>query len=55
MEYEHLMPIYNLTLIQHEEITNATYTFTFEKPENFKFKAGQYGGFTLINPSETDQ
>ncbi len=28
--------------------------FRFEKPEGFKFKAGQFGDFTLLNPSETD-
>lgn len=28
--------------------------FDFEKPAGFNFTPGQYGGFTLINPAETD-
>ena len=28
--------------------------FHFEKPSGFTYKAGQFGDFTLINPSETD-
>jgi ferredoxin-NADP reductase len=28
--------------------------FRFEKPEGFVYKAGQFGDYTLINPSETD-
>jgi ferredoxin-NADP reductase len=48
------MPIYKLTLEARQEIANGTVVFTFSKPTGFTFKPGQYGGFTLINPSETD-
>lgn len=48
------MPIYKLKLIDKREIARGTWVFVFEKPDGFTFKPGQYGGFTLINPSETD-
>jgi ferredoxin-NADP reductase len=48
------MPIYNLKLISNREIAQNTMEFIFEKPAGFTFKPGQYGGFTLINPPETD-
>lgn len=48
------MPIYNLTLQSKKEIAPNTMLFTFNKPEGFKFIPGQYGGFTLLNPTETD-
>ncbi len=48
------MPIYTVKLIDRYEVAVGTKVFVFEKPENFKFKAGQYGGFTLINPTESD-
>lgn len=48
------MPIYTLKLIEKQEIAHRTIIFTFEKPANFEFKPGQYGGFTLLNPTETD-
>jgi len=48
------MPIYKLKLIGRKEVARDTLEFQFEKPEGFNFKPGQYGGFTLINPPETD-
>lgn len=48
------MPIYKLKLTDRREIARGTLVFDFEKPAGFTFKPGQYGGFTLINPSETD-
>lgn len=48
------MPIYTLQLIERREIARQTILCTFSKPEGFQFKAGQYGGFTLINPPITD-
>lgn len=48
------MPIYTLTLLNKQEIAPNVQVFTFEKPAGFTFKPGQYGGFTLLNPSETD-
>lgn len=49
-----LMPIHVLKLLSKKEVATSTYIFEFKKPDNFQFKAGQYGGFTLVNPSETD-
>ena len=48
------MPIYKTVLRRKEEIADGTMAFHFEKPGGFEFKAGQFGDFTLINPSETD-
>src|ERR1043165_9329663 len=48
------MPIYKTILRRKEEIADGTMAFHFEKPGGFVFKAGQFGDFTLINPSETD-
>ena len=48
------MPIYKTKLKSRAEIAAGTMSFHFEKPEGFEFKAGQFGDFTLINPSETD-
>lgn len=48
------MPIYKLKLTNKTTVANSTCLFTFEKPEGFNFKPGQYGGFTLINPPSMD-
>jgi ferredoxin-NADP reductase len=48
------MPIYTLTLLDRKTVANNTIELTFAKPEGFTFKAGQYCGFTLVNPAETD-
>src|SRR5579872_2351374 len=48
------MPIHNLKLLERREIASGTKLFTFEKPTGLTFKPGQYAGFTLINPAETD-
>src|SRR4051812_22974007 len=48
------MPIHHLKLCNRQEIARGTLLFEFEKPAGLHFKAGQYGGFTLINPTETD-
>jgi ferredoxin-NADP reductase len=48
------MPIYKLTLLERHEIARDTIVFTFNKPDGFQFIPGQYGGFTLMNPPETD-
>lgn len=48
------MPIHKLKLIKQDTVANQTILLTFEKPENFQFQAGQYGGFTLIDPEFTD-
>lgn len=48
------MPIHILKLLDRREAARGTVVFTFEKPAGLTFKPGQYAGFTLINPSETD-
>jgi ferredoxin-NADP reductase len=48
------MPIYKTKLKGKDEIAAGTMAFRFEKPEGFAFKAGQFGDFTLVDPSETD-
>src|SRR5262245_49434089 len=48
------MPIYQLKLIDRHEVARGTIEFVFEKPDQLSFIPGQYAGFTLINPSETD-
>lgn len=48
------MPLHILKLVNKREVAPSTIEFHFEKPAGFTFKPGQYGGFTLINPSETD-
>lgn len=49
------MPIYNLTLLARKTVAKQTLELEFEKPPGFHYVAGQYGGFTLINPPFTDQ
>lgn len=48
------MAIYQIKLASKEEVASETMAFHFEKPKNFTFKAGQFGDFTLSNPSQTD-
>jgi ferredoxin-NADP reductase len=48
------MAIYKIKLVSKDEIAKGTLLFTFEKPDHLTFKPGQYGGFTLIDPPETD-
>lgn len=48
------MPIHILKLLKRHDVAHKTIEFTFEKPANLTFIPGQYAGFTLINPPETD-
>lgn len=48
------MPIYETRLKRREEIANGTMAFHFERPPGFEYKAGQFGDYTLVDPSETD-
>ena len=48
------MAIHTLKLIDRYAAAKNTFVFVFQKPDNFHFKPGQYGGFTLIQPNETD-
>lgn len=45
------MPIYTLKLQAKRDIARNTILFAFEKPPNFTFIPGQYGGFTLTTPA----
>jgi len=45
---------YEVALKSKEEIAEGTWAFTFEKPAEFRFKAGQHVRMTLLNPPETD-
>ncbi|QKY70038.1 FAD-dependent oxidoreductase [Lentibacillus sp. CBA3610] len=44
-----------IKLLRKEEIANDTMAFHWEMPDGFEFKAGQFGDFTLIDPSETGE
>lgn len=44
------MPIYKIKLIDRKSLAKDTMAFYFEKPANFNFIPGQFGGFTLILP-----
>ncbi|MBX3708797.1 MAG: FAD-dependent oxidoreductase [Gammaproteobacteria bacterium] len=48
------MPIYTLKLISRREVARGVIEFIFDKPAGLRFLPGQYAGFTLIYPSETD-
>lgn len=45
---------YEIALKSKKQIASGTYAFTFEKPKDFTFKAGQHVRMTLIDPPETD-
>lgn len=46
---------YEVALRGKKQIAEGTYAFSFEKPKEFKFRAGQHIRMTLINPPETDK
>ena len=48
------MPVYKITLKDKKEIAAGTMAFYFDKPDGFTYKAGQFGDFTLIDPTDTD-
>ena len=48
------MSSYTIRLIRSEVIAHDTMAFHFEKPEGFTFKAGQFGDWKLIEPTEVD-
>jgi ferredoxin-NADP reductase len=45
---------YDIALKGKKQIAVGTYAFTFEKPEDFHFNAGQHVRMSLIDPPETD-
>lgn len=48
------MPIHKLKLLNQCQVARNTIEFVFEKPAGMIYIPGQYAGFTLINPVETD-
>lgn len=48
------MPKFTVRLIDRKEIATNTMAFTFTKPKDFVYKAGQYVDLSLIAPPETD-
>jgi ferredoxin-NADP reductase len=47
-------PITLSKLVSRQEVAENTTAFHFERPPNFKFKAGQAVDLTLLDPPETD-
>lgn len=45
---------FEVSLKDKKQIAEGTLAFVFEKPDGFRFKAGQHIRMTLINPPETD-
>ena len=45
---------YEIPLVRRQEVADRTMAFCFEKPDGFKFTAGQFMRFSLIDPPETD-
>lgn len=45
---------FEVSLKGKKQIAESTWAFVFEKPDGFRFKAGQHVRMTLINPPETD-
>lgn len=48
------MSIRRIRLVKKEETAEQTMSFYFEKPADFKYKAGQFADYTLLSPPETD-
>ncbi len=46
---------FEVALNGKKQIAEGTYAFSFEKPKEFQFRAGQHVRMTLINPLVTDQ
>lgn len=48
------MSIHMVRLSGREDVADGTMAFHFEKPDGFRYTAGQFADFTLIDPPETD-
>jgi ferredoxin-NADP reductase len=48
------MDLCEVTLVDSEEVAEGTRAFRFAKPPGFRFVAGQFVNFTLIEPRESD-
>ena len=47
-------PVFESPLIRREPVASGTMSFTFEKPSDWTFRAGQFVDITLIDPHVTD-
>ena len=41
-------------LVSRQEVAEGSTAFRFERPANWRFKAGQFLDLSLLDPSETD-
>lgn len=48
------MPSRQVVLRKKADVAVGTMAFYFEKPEGFRFRAGQFADLTISNPPETD-
>ncbi len=46
---------FQIALKSKKQIAEGTWAYVFEKPDGFRFNAGQHVRMTLINPPETDR
>jgi ferredoxin-NADP reductase len=47
-------PVTLSKFVSRQEVAEGTTAFRFEKPANWRFKAGQFLDLSLLDPSETD-
>ena len=47
-------PVFMTKLQRRQELADGTMAFTFEKPTDWTFEAGQFIDITLLDPPETD-
>ncbi len=47
------MTLPRIKLVARELIADGTMSFSFEKPEGFEYRAGQFADYTLIDPPES--
>lgn len=50
-----MVETYDTKLLKKEMVANNTMAFTFQKPDGFEYKAGQYGDIIILDPPETDE
>ena len=49
------MSLPKVRLATKVDVADGTMSFHFEKPDRFKYKAGQFADYTLLNPPESDE
>ena len=47
--------MYTTKLVKKIPVADDAMGFYFEKPEDFRFQAGQFANFTLLNPTKNDE